>query len=372
MAAALTRNAALIGAVVAMGYLPSIAFGLISGALVDRWNRRLVMVCTDLIRFLALGLFALLALSGNASVWWLGATMIVVGVGSCFFNPAAQAVLADVTGTDKEALAKANSKFWTIHTTGRSLLGPPIGSALFVLRRWLPFGLDAVSFAASAGLVSFLPEGDRPPRPEITSLRRDMSDGLRYAARNDLLRYVTIGMAACNFPANMIGAILVLYTERVMHLPAVWFGALLATGALGGVGGGLISARITRLLPVAGAYAIIVLVIGASWLAILLFPVFWAVAPILAVIYCAHATLSVVEGTTIQHQTPSGLLARVSAQARTFSVGSAGLGALAGGWIASVWGIPASMVCASVIFIIVSLAFLGVQLKRPAPSTVST
>src|SRR5690349_20615291 len=62
LAAALTRDPVAVSTVTAAFYLPCLVFGLPAGALVDRWPRRRVMVCTDVIRFGVLaGLAALIA-----------------------------------------------------------------------------------------------------------------------------------------------------------------------------------------------------------------------------------------------------------------------------------------------------------------------
>jgi MFS family permease len=171
-------------------------------------------------------------------------------------------------------------------------------------------------------------------------------------------------MSASNFASSVAVAIFVVYTRRIMHLPDAWFGGLLAAGALGGVGGGLLGAKIVRLIPLTCAYSVILSVVALGWLAILLFPVIWVVTPALALIDCAHGTLSVVEGTTLQHETPTRLLARIVAQTRTLGVGSAGLGALVGGWIATEFGVKASIAFASGSAMAIAIVFLFALIKN--------
>ena len=79
-----------------------------------------------------------------ASIPLLICVVFLVGVGSCFFDPAAQAAIPLVVGRDERALSRANGKLWAVDTFGRGLAGPPLGAVFFGLAVSLPFGVEAV------------------------------------------------------------------------------------------------------------------------------------------------------------------------------------------------------------------------------------
>lgn len=89
LAASLTRDPFAVSAVTAASYAAWLLIGLPAGALVDRWPRRQVLVITDLLRAVVLGALTLLIATDRASVPALVLAVFLVGVGSCFFDPAA-------------------------------------------------------------------------------------------------------------------------------------------------------------------------------------------------------------------------------------------------------------------------------------------
>ncbi|WP_405583334.1 MFS transporter [Streptomyces sp. NBC_01190] len=146
LAASLTRDPLAVSTVTAAFYIPWLLVGLPAGALVDRWPRRLVMITADLIRAGILAGLAILVATGHAALAPLVAAILVVGIAQCFFDAASQSVIPVIVGRDKETLTKTNGRYWAIDTVGRSLAGPPIGSATFAASRMLPFAGDAASF----------------------------------------------------------------------------------------------------------------------------------------------------------------------------------------------------------------------------------
>ena len=133
------------------------------------------MVSTDLLRIAVLaGLVGMIA-ARRITVPLLVIAAILVGMAQTFFDSAAQAIIPAVVGREKENLARVNGRYWAVDTMGRTLLGPPLGSALLALRRVLPFAVDALSFLASAALVRLLPEpaSARGPRERVDVAKQD-------------------------------------------------------------------------------------------------------------------------------------------------------------------------------------------------------
>lgn len=127
LAAELTRDPLRVSLVDFAGSLPWLLFGLISGALVDRWDRRRVMWIVDAGRFLVVGLLTIAVLGSRASIPALAVVGFLLGVGETFFDSASPAMVTAALGTrDIQGLERANSRLLGVQTVGRELAGPPV------------------------------------------------------------------------------------------------------------------------------------------------------------------------------------------------------------------------------------------------------
>lgn len=364
MAAALSRDPLAVASVTAAGYAAWLLIGLPAGALVDRWDRRRVMVMADLGRALVLVGFVALVLTDLATIAALAAAVFLVGVGSCFFDPAAQSLIPAIVGRDKVRLANANGRLWSVDTFGRSLAGPPLGAAAFAMARSLPFAFDAASFLVSAALVSRLPASDRPSGATHARILTAIKAGVAFLFRHPELRLVTLGMATYNFGYNVVFATLVLYAQDNLGVGTVGFGLLVASMAIGGIAGGWLAPRLTKNMSAAAAYAGTLVVQALAWISVVLIGNAWLAGGALALLGVASITGSVVGGSVRQLHSPDEVLGRVMSTTRLLGIGFAALGALTGGAIANVWGLEAPFWAASALLVVGAGAFFAA--RRPA------
>ncbi|WP_424709572.1 MFS transporter [Kitasatospora acidiphila] len=342
LAASLTHNALEVSTVTAAFYAPWLVAGLPAGALADRWPRRAVMISADLTRAAVLTGLALVIATGHTSLPLLITAILLVGVAQCFFDSASQAVIPMLIDRDKEALARTNGRYWAIDTVGRSLAGPPFGTATFALNRLLPFAADALSFVASALCISRLPRMPAPnhqPEALTTAIRV----GLRHLHSTPELRLLAATLATYNYAYNIAFATFVLYATRILHVEDAGYGLLLATAAVGGILAGWRAAPLTRRLSYQQVVAIACLAQGVVWLGVTLLSNAFATGAFLALLGAASSLISVAASSGRQSLTPDHLLGRVVSVFRFFGVGAAALGALTGGAIASAAGLHAPL-----------------------------
>ena len=125
----------LTGSVMATGltmvaeYLPSVALGLIAGVAADRWDRRHLMLATDIFR--AVALLVMLFANNRDTVWVVYLALATESTGTVLFNPAAQAHTPVVVGTGR-LLSSANSLNAATDGTVR-LVGGPLGALLLAV-----------------------------------------------------------------------------------------------------------------------------------------------------------------------------------------------------------------------------------------------
>jgi MFS family permease len=144
-------------------YLPMVLLGSVAGVFVDRWDRKRIMVLTNLIQAFVM----LLLLLTHSSAWlWLVCLVTFVAMSVAMFSqPAEHALLPRLVGEDH--LVPANVLTGLNDNIAR-LAGPPVGGALMGL-----FGLDSValvdsaSFLIAAVLISLISVSSRPPRDQV-------------------------------------------------------------------------------------------------------------------------------------------------------------------------------------------------------------
>jgi hypothetical protein len=160
LAARLSHNALTVSAVSAVAFLPWLLFSLPIGAVVDQHERFLLMAWAQILQAIFVALSIALVMFRLMSIRWLLLLVFALGICEVIFGNASQAAMpALVPGP---LLNRANGYQGSVTTIGQQFVGPPIGSLLFAVAVTLPFGINLVSFAASAGLIFSLP---RVPGP---------------------------------------------------------------------------------------------------------------------------------------------------------------------------------------------------------------
>src|SRR3954451_23922290 len=132
--------------------VPTIAFLLLGGGVSDRFDRRRVILASDVARAAAVGIIAVLALAGWLQLWHIVVLAAVYGTGTGFFAPAFDAIVPELLPT--EALGQANSLDQFVRPLALRLAGPALGGLLITAGgAGLAFAIDAASFLASAAAV---------------------------------------------------------------------------------------------------------------------------------------------------------------------------------------------------------------------------
>jgi Na+/melibiose symporter-like transporter len=155
---------------------------------------------------------------------------------------------------EAQRLERANGRLVGTQVVTQELAGPPVGGFLFSAAAWIPFAVDAVTFAAGSALVATI-RGHFGPAQEAldpagrrTTLRVEITEGLRWLAAHRVLRTTAAMVAVVNLLAAAGGAVMVLFAQEKLGLDAVGFGLLLGGSAVGGVLGSLVAARVVRVV----------------------------------------------------------------------------------------------------------------------------
>src|SRR6266487_4950151 len=193
----LTHSAAQVGLVGGLGTLPYVFLRLLVGALIDRWNRKRVMILCDIGRALNLASVLVALVFGQLTVIQLYFNALTEGTLFVFFNLAEVACLPRVVAKKQLPAATAQNEA----TQGiTALLSPLLGAALYSLRQALPFLADAVSYVASVISLLFIRAEFQGTRaPVRRKLRHEIGEGLAWLWRQPLIRYMAFLTGGNNF-----------------------------------------------------------------------------------------------------------------------------------------------------------------------------
>jgi MFS family permease len=363
LAAQLTRDPLRISLVDFAGSLPWLLFGLVSGALVDRWDRRRVMWVADAGRFVVVGLLTIAVLGGWASVAALAVVGFLLGVGETFFDSASPALITAALGTrDIQRLERANSRLLGVQTVGRELAGPPVGGFLFPLSAAAPFLLNAASFAVSGALIAIIPgrfaPAGAPGAQGHRSLRREIAEGLRWLLAHPLLCTLALLVGVLNLVFSAVAAIEVLFALEVLSLNSAGYGLLMTGQAVGGLLGSVLVTRITGRLGSGTIIVPIVLVAAGCLAATGATSDPLTVGALLLLVGAAITVWNVVTVSLRQAIVPDHLVGRVAGAYRMVAFGTMPLGALAGGALARVFGLRAPFLLGAATLVVAALLAL--------------
>ena len=343
LAARLTRDEVSISLIAAVTALPWLLFSLPIGALIDRSDRKRILILADTYRAVIVGLLALAVVFDVAAIWMLWVVGFALGIGEVFFDNASQALLPAVVRSDQ--LHKANGRRYSVELIANIFVGTPLGSVLFAIAIALPFGIQAGTFVAAVLLIRPIRGNFRAsdvPRHETASLYAEMRTGLRWLWANPLLRTIALSLALTNLALEIPQAVFVLFAQDILGLSETEYGVFITLIGAGAVLGGLLGDRIVgRFGQAASIYG--ALVVWVITLVIIgLFPHAWVVALSVSIQSMAATVWNVVMVSIRQQAIPAHLFGRVNSVYRWFAWGTLPIGAVVGGQVASHFGLRAN------------------------------
>jgi len=177
-----TGSSAKMGAVLAASLIPSLVIGFFSGAFIDRYNRKNIIIGTDLLRGLILALFAVLFYFELINFYMILAMQMLLSVNAAFFDPAIPSVIPQIV--DEKDLAAANSKHQFVNGFS-TIAGAFIGGIFISMFGYLwVFVVNAISFLLSAFFECFIKipplQKDTTEKRGETGILSDLKQGYQY------------------------------------------------------------------------------------------------------------------------------------------------------------------------------------------------
>lgn len=368
LAATLTRDPVLIAGLSATQFLPWLLFALLTGAMLDRVDRRTAMIVANLTRAAVVGGVAVLIQFDSISIWLVYLAALLIGTAETVADSAANVLIPSVV--DRGGLERANSKLQSVEIVGQTFLGGPIGSLTFVVFAAFPFLLNSVGFAVSAALLVGLVGSYRPQRADpaddqpVLRLRAQLADGLRWVRRSPVVLRLVIIASLVSLTTEMAQAQLVLYALEDLRLDEAAFGLFAFVGGAGGLLGAGVAPRLVRLSGRRAVLATGLALSGLSFLGMGLTDRPLLSAVLFGLFAAGVVAVNVVLGTVRHAIVPGELLGRVLGVWRTLVWGAIPVGALLGGVLTQLLGSPSSTFALSGVLQLVVAALAVVLLRQ--------
>ncbi len=361
LAVTLTRDPAKVAAIDLAASLPWFLFALPAGALVDRLDRRVVMVVANVFRAGVMVALALMVLGEASSLFVLYLLAFCLGAAETMFDNAAQAIMPRLVA--RESLEKANGRLYAVELIANQFVGPPVGGLLFAAVATLPFFVDAASFAISAGLIFLIAGSFRSPRDATqpsTNLRQDIAEGLRWLWGHRLLRTLAIFLGLENMMNTACFSIFVLFALEILDLSEAGFGLLLTSLALGSLVGSMTTPRFAKAVGSGTTLFLSLALTAVTFTIIGTTDDPYVVGAASAVQGWAIVAWNVITVSLRQAIIPDRLLGRVNSVYRLLGWGTMPIGAVIGGLLARAAGLRAPFFLAAAVYGLLALVALKV------------
>ena len=242
---ALTHSPVKAGIAGALRAIPYVLLSLPAGALVDRWNRKRLMIVCDAGRALALGSIPVAYALGHLTLAQVYAVTFIEGTLFVFFNLAETAALVRVV--DHEHLPEATARNETMLNASYTV-GQTLGGVLFSIGRSFPFLFDAVSYLVSVVSVSFMRTRFQEERgAAATRLVDEIREGVRWLWTHPLMRYLAFLTAAGVLIEQGYVLVIIVLAQR-MHASSATIGLIFGAGGVCGIAASMLAARVQRRL----------------------------------------------------------------------------------------------------------------------------
>jgi MFS family permease len=359
LALSMTSDERLLALVSMATLIPWLIVALPVGVLIDRTDRRRLMIVANLCR---VALFAIVAASASGD--WLGiaglfAILLVVGTCEVVFDSTAQAFLPMIVPSAQ--LERANGLLFAAEVVAGSILGLSIGALLFDVGSGIPFAVNAASFAVAALVLLTIKvsrvDATTNNSAEGSPVGLDLRSGISWLLEQRVLATLAVMFAVTNLGLMFGQGIFAKYAVDVLGLDSLGFGLLLTITAMGAATGGLLGSKVITRIGIRNAVVAPYLVFGVAQFVIGAAPPAWVVGAAGFLMGAGITVWNVATITVRQRLIPSERFGRVNGVYRWLGAAASAVGIGLGGLVAYATNLQVPFVVGGAITLIAAALF---------------
>ncbi|MFD0251784.1 MFS transporter [Streptomyces sp. NPDC127113] len=331
-----TGSIARMGLLTAVGGAAAVLAAVFAGAVVDRVDRRKLLIGCDLVRMGMYGLVPVVWLFGP-QIWLLYVVLPLCEAVGMLFAVGYVTVVRSLVGTGQ--LTEANGRL-NATAAAAGVLGPLCAG---VVAGWsgpaTAIGVDAASFGVSAACVAFVrfrsrPADDAAATGKRPGLRQDLRTGIAFLYGHPVLRSLTVLLCGFSFLTLGLNDLVIYHLKHDLGRDDGTVGTVMAIGALGTITGALLVARARRRLGFGPTWTGSVAVCGLAFAGLGRVTEVPAVALLSAAFLACVGMAGTCSMSLRQEVTPEHLLGRVTSAFWTLQYSVAPIGAAVLTWAA--------------------------------------
>ncbi len=362
----LTGSGLAMGSTMIFSVLPNAFFSPIAGVLADRYNKKVIMVVSEIVRSISILTIPFLMVTGNIQLWHIYAISFFVSIAESFYEPSFGNSFVLIVG--KKELPKVNS----VITTTNHLMRMAGYTLAGVLMSLLPKGMelifvvDAVTFFVSGVIAIMLniPQVEQKMEKSKAKVLIDFKEGFLYTIKHNVILSLLAIFTVAIFLSAPIGILLPLLIEEVLNVDRVWLGYFSTFAMIGTILGTIIAPNLMNRSKVKFNYFYFISFLGLGAIFIIIAQVFNPYVILITLVFFSMlmSLLQAITFTYMQQIIAEEYLGRVFGFISMFSLMASPLSAAFFGYAADVFPLENVFVCISI------MCFIGaaiVLLKFP-------
>ena len=298
-----------LGITVAIETVSAVAFLLLGGAIADRWQRRTLILASDVVAGAVTAIVATLSATGALRVEHLYVAAVALGAAEAFLSPAFNAIIAELVPGE---ILRAGNAARLLSRSAARIAGPTVGGLIVAfVSPAAAFGVDALTFMFSFGTL-LLAHPEKRTAARSASIIADIREGFGYVFRYRWLWTTTIYFMLVNVAyAGQSGVMTPLLVRDTLGGDARVFGFVNSAYGVGTIAAGIIVAQVVMRRPGRVMFAFELLA-AIAVLAVGLVPTLPVVLTSMVVMGVSLAGSTVIWQSLLQRLVPAHVLGRVT------------------------------------------------------------
>lgn len=326
----LTGSGFGLGVVTAIQWLPVLLFGAWGGVIADRFDKRHLLIGTNVTAAVLSAILGVLTVTGVVTLWMVIAVALLVGLITAIDNPTRQTFTYEMVGRDR--LTNAVSLNTATFTTAR-VIGPAVAGFLIAgVGIGECFLINAASFVPVTIALLSMDTSELRKSPPVERSRGQIREGFRYVLSQPELRALLIMMAVVGTLQFNFQVILPVLAKQTFAGDATTLGLLGAAVGIGMFAGSMANAAIgqpTRKVLLGAGFAL-----GTMSVVVAFAPSVWSAAALMVPLGAAAMAFLATMNSTLQLSSSDAMRGRVMALYFVLFLGSTPIGAPIIGWVA--------------------------------------
>lgn len=359
----LTNSALLLGCVSFAATLPNIVLSLFGGVVADRFNRRHLLIGTQIIYMTTAALLGIFTSLHIITVWQIIVMALINGTFSSVGFPAWQAFVGDLVQPEqlKQGIALNSTQFNLSRVIGPAIGGISIG--LFGIAG--SYYLNALSYVAVIIPLIFMRTLQKRHTSETSGVWRGIQAGLSYTRRRPSLQIALLLQFTIALLVFPYAVLLPIFARDIFKTGPTGLGALNAAAGVGALLGAISLVILSRYLGRSMRLLITLCLVGGATCVAFALSTSQEVSLLLLIALGASAVMSMtVTNTTLQTMTPEHMRGRILSIWILLAFGVAPLGNLVAGWVAQLIGAALTLAFAGSLCLVTTLFIALLEWQR--------